>query len=170
MNSFKDIFNNWVEKKTKKQIEIIDEICLETGIDPGDWFEYFLENDIDNFSEDELLTEILNSFVCYLDSKFDEPFIEFLPDSMIKKNIFGGSYVDFYIELALKKSKTKGYKFVSNNKKDIKRIRKFISISDREKIMKNKLVFYIINQTKMKIYSKNEIRYLKIKQLNNISG
>lgn len=166
VNRFKDVLKEWFDKKTKHQIKMIDKLCLETGLDSKEWFyDIHLGKHFGQYSGEDIITDILDDFVYYLGTKFSGKLIKYLPDDMIGADIYNVRYVrDFETELYLNdKNKIK-----ATFKKDFKKYRKIIPLSDREELMKNKLFSYVINQTKLKIYSKKEIRYLKIRYLNSV--
>jgi hypothetical protein len=51
--------------------------------------------------------------------------------------------------------------------KEIEELIRSISVDGKVELMKNKLFSYIINQTKLEIFSKKDIRYLKLKKLSS---
>jgi hypothetical protein len=64
----------------------------------------------------------------------------------------------------------KGF-YISNKKgkKNFRKLIKTLTIDQRQELMKDKLFSYIVNKTNLKIFSKKEIRYLKLKKLNEFN-
>lgn len=167
VNNFENIFNNWIDKKTKHQIEIIDEICEKSGVDANDWFKnYYLNRYQDEFSESDILDELLNYFAYYLEDKIQEQFIKYIePDGY---SIYNTPYLSDFSPDTIIKIKSDGSFKIKYNKKEYKNILKRLKLKEKEELLKNKLFFYMVEQTNLKIFSKKDIRYLKLRKLSDI--
>jgi len=168
MKSFETIFNNWISSKVEFQLKIIDNIASETGVDPEKWFiENFLRRHIGDYTEDDFLNVLLQEYIGYLSNEFDKIVGVYLESD--KHNMYGEPIYDIYITLE--------YDFDNNNifineeygeRVDIEKVIQSVSLNNRSVLMKNKLFSYIINKTNLNIFSKKDIRALKLKQLNEI--
>lgn len=159
MKTFKDVFNSFIEKETEKDIKIISDLCLKMNIDPSEWFKHYIERDTDYFTGIDFLSELLDKFLFYIQNKFDECMMKYIPES--GSNIFGEPYLSIDYEIVYNKDglNIKKYKNISRF------IKKNLTISQKEDLMKNILFSYIVNETNLEIYSKKDIRYLKLKKL-----
>ena len=170
MENFENYFNSWINDRVEKQLKAIDIIANETDIDSKDWFENnFMKRQINDHSGDDFLYVILENFLCHLSNRFDKLFEDYLPVSY--KNLYGESSYGTYMALVYN-PKTDGVQidFDCEEENEIKEIEELIcsiSVEGKIELMKNKLFSYIINQTKLEIFSKNDIRYLKLKNLNS---
>ena len=168
MKSFETIFNNWISSKVEFQLKIIDNIASETGVDPEKWFiENFLRRQLGDYTEDDFLNVLLQEYISYLSNEFDKIIGVYLESD--KHNIYGEPIYDIYITLE--------YDFDNNNifineeygeRVNIEKVIQSVSLNNRSVLMKNKLFSYIINKTNLNIFSKKDIRALKLKQLNEI--
>ena len=163
MEKFRDIINNWFGKKLDEQIDIIDKICLELDIDSSEWFKSYISRTSHDFTGLDFFNEMLSSFLFYVSNKFDEPIKKFLP---IKSyNIYKEPTYGILTELSY--SRKKGFYFSNQEKKELKEILKKFTLAIKQELMQNKIFSYVIHQTNFKIYSKNEIRILKLKKLDD---
>jgi hypothetical protein len=168
MKSFETIFNNWISSKVEFQLKIIDNIASETGVDPEKWFiGNFLRQQLGDYTEDNFLNVLLQEYISYLSNEFDKIIGVYLESD--KHNIYGEPIYDIYITLE--------YDFDNNNifineeygeRVNIEKVIQSVSLNNRSVLMKNKLFSYIINKTNLNIFSKKDIRALKLKQLNEI--
>lgn len=167
MENLESIFNKWLNKKLNNQIPIIDEICEKTGLNPKVWFKKFLNEDTGMYSGYDFIENLLDSFSVYLTLEFESYLVEYIkPDgyNVNNKPFYGlfiniedlseGDIVDF--ELYIDDEDSENF---------IKKI-ECLSLSQKEKLMKNKLFSYIINKTNFQFLSNNDIRALKLKNLN----
>lgn len=159
--SFKDLFNDWIKDKTNSQLEVIDEICDLLGISANLWFaHYFDKND---FTGQNFLHELRENFIFYVSLEFQRCLLKYVKPSGY--NIYKEPYISMDFDL----NYIKGGGFIVMNHKDFNKIIKTLTLSQKEDLMKNKLFSTIVIQTKLKIYSKKDIRVLKIKSLNEYS-
>jgi len=160
METFKEIFNNYVDKKTNRDVKIITELCLKLDIDSKIWFKHYIKEEGGYQTGSDILTELMTNFTWYMTQEFDKCIMKYIePDG---KSILGTPYI--HTEYELKYSHKNG--FFMKDGKSFSKIRKRLSLAQREELMKNKLFYFIVNETKLKIYSKKDIRYLKLKNLN----
>jgi hypothetical protein len=170
MKNFENYFNSWINDKVKKQLEAIDIIANEVDIDAKDWFKNkFMKRQINNYACDEFLDVILDNFLCHLSNKFDSLFENYLPVSY--KNIYEEYSYGTYMSLVYN-IETAGVQIdfdyeEEDEIKEIEELIRSISVDGKVELMKNKLFSYIINQTKLEIFSKKDIRYLKLKKLSS---
>jgi hypothetical protein len=170
MEIFEDYFKSWINWKVEKQLKAIDIIANESGVDASEWFKnVFMRRNIEDFSGDNFLDDILENFVCHLAYYFDSLFDGYLPS--IKTNVYGEKSFNTYMALSYDK-KNNGIKIdkrynTRTEIEDVENLIKSIPVEKRNELMKNKLFYYIINQTKLEIFSKNDIRYLKLKKLSS---
>jgi len=166
MKKFRNVFDAWLGKKVDEQIAAIDEICSDLNINPKDWFNNkYINRKIGDCVGDDILTDLLQDFLFYLGKRFDSTMYKFLTPR--GKNIYNEPIYDIFSEIFYSKNK---FYFNKDDKKDLKKILKTFSISQKEELMQDNVFSYIINKTKIKIFSKKEIRYLKIKTLNEYNG
>lgn len=159
--SFKDLFNDWIRNNTNSQLEVIDEICDLLGISANLWFaNYFEKNDFTGYA---FLRELRENFIFYISCEFQKYLLKYIkPDGY---NIYREPYLSMDFDLDY----IKGKGFIIMSRKDFNKISKKLTLSQKEELMKNKLFSTIVIQTKLKIYSKKDIRVLKIKSLNEYS-
>jgi len=167
MEKFKDIFNTWIDKQIDNQIKEIDKICSELDIDPTEWFKKHVSSRyIEEYIGADMLKELLSSFIFYVSNKFDEPIKKLLP--ITGYNIYREPTYGILTEITY--SYKKGFFFSDKEKKELKRLLRTFTISQRKELMKDKIFSYIIIQTKFKLFSKREIRALKLRSLNEYQG
>ena len=165
MESLKEYFNNWIIRKTDYQICEVDRICQEVDIDPTIWFNNHFIKNFGDFTDTDVLDEILSTFIYHIENKFSQYLLKYMPPDGL--NIFNEPYISIDMDLKHKKSK------LSIDKKGRKKFRKKISnltLNQKVELMKeNKLFSYIVTQTNLEIFSKREIRVLKLRNLNDVS-
>lgn len=160
--NFKDTFNDWMKKGTDHQLEVIDEICQLLDITYDDWFAEFLNRRMRDYGVD-FLKELRSDFIFYVSGEFQKCLLKYIkPDGY---NIHKKPYLS--IDLEFDYIPNKG--FIIMNKKSVNKTFKKLTINQKEELMKNKLFSTIVIQTNLKIYSKTDIRFLKIKSLNEYS-
>jgi len=170
MKNFEDYFKSWINWKVEKQLKAIDIISNETGVDASDWFKNgFMKRGIGDYSGDNFLDDLLENFVCHLSREFDKLFKGYLPIS--HSNMYKEESYGTFMALVYNK-KSNGVKIdmryeTKNEISEIVERIKSIPVEQRLGLMKNKLFSYIINQTKLEIFSNNDMRYLKLKNLSN---
>lgn len=156
---FSQIFSEYIRIKTDKDMKIVDKICDEAKIDANLFFNFYLKQ-CSSYTGTDIFREILSDFLFYLHLEFQKLLLNYLePDG---KNIHKEPYLKYY--LSLDWSKKSG---LVASKKSSKRFKKLpLTFSQKEELMKNYYFSYIVNQTNLKIYSKKDIRVLKLKSLN----
>lgn len=168
MKKFETVFNNWMSKKVKYQLETIDKISSESGLDPKKWFiENFLCRQVDDFTGTEFVSVLLENYLCYLSHEFDKIVGIYLEST--HKNVYGEPIFDIY--LTLEYSFANSQLFINeeySDISDIEKVIKSISLHNRYQLTKNKLFAYIINETKLNIFSDKEMRALKLKCINEL--
>lgn len=159
--SFKELFNDWIRNKTNSQLDTIDEICSLLDMSANLWFaNYFEKND---FTGMTFLHEMKENFVFYISCEFQKQLLKYIkPDGY---NIYREPYISMDFDLDY----IKGKGFIIMSRKDFNKISKKLTLNQKEDLMKNKLFSTIVIQTKLKIYSKTNIRVLKIRSLNECS-
>lgn len=158
---FKDLFNSWITINTNSQLETIDEICKLLDIKADDWFSnYFHRND---FTGDSFLHELRSDFVFYISGEFEKQLLKYIEPSGY--NIYKHPYLS--VDLDLDYNKEIGF-FVCSDEGFNKYVKK-LTLNQKIDLMQNKLFSTIVIQTKLEIYSKNDIRALKLKSLNEYS-
>jgi len=168
MESFEKYFKDWINWKVEKQLKAIDTISIESGVDASEWFKNdFIKRQLNDYTGDDFLDVVLEDFVCHFAWEFDKLFEGCLP--IVYTNIYGEKSHGTFMALEYNK-KTVGIKIAKryNTKEeieDVENLIKSIPVEKRNDLMKNKLFSYVINQTNLEIFSKNDIRYLKLKNL-----
>lgn len=165
MGEFKEFFNNWIYEKTYYQIDAIDKTCKDLEIYPSQWFSHFLNRDVGNYTGTEFLKEMLTDFVFYVSNQFSNRLLTYLPPEGY--NIHNEPYLG--LNLNLHYHLHDGFKVKKKNRKKFTKVCKKLTLTQKKELMKDKLFSFIVNQTKLKIYNKKEIRALKLKQLNEYS-
>lgn len=160
--NFSQIFTDYINKKTNNQILIVDKICEDAKIDANLFFKFYLKQ-CNSYTGTDLFNEILSDFLYYLHLEFVKVLMIYVPIKGV--NIHNEPYIDYYLNL-----KYLNKKGLTSTKKSSKKFRKLnLTFSQKEELMKNYYFSYIVNQTKLKIYSKKDIRVLKLKSLNECS-
>lgn len=167
MGKFNDVFNDWIFDKINFQIEAIDKICDELDYDPLIWFRtQYIGRDCKDYTDTEFIKEMLSGFVWHLSQEFDKVLLKYLPPSGY--NIYKEPYLSLNMDLTY--NLKKGF-YIRNKKgkKNFRNLIKILTIDQRQELMTDELFSYIVNKTKLKIFSKKEIRYLKLKKLNEFN-
>jgi hypothetical protein len=159
----RDIFNKWVDKKAGEDFDRIDEISKKLNIDLVVFFKDYKKRRVDDCVGYEIITEMFNDFIFYVSKKFQEPINNFLVPS--GKNIYGEPTYSLYVNLEYDKKEKKFY-LLSEDKTDLKTVFKILTPHQKLKLLENHIFSYIIKQTKFKIFNKKDIRYLKLKKIN----
>jgi len=150
--SFKSLFNDYVFNKTNKNIDKIDNLCLELGVEPSNFWYYYL-NSNDGFSETEFLTELLTYFYYYLSSEVDKLF---------KENDIKIEWFWFH---------TVGDKVYLGDGREPECLIEFeekivnADFSVKKKLIQNKIFSHLIKKSKTNIFSKKQIRALKLENI-----
>lgn len=168
MEKFNIIFNKFISKKVGTQIEQIEKICSDFDIDASIWFNNDFKRNYGCYTGTDFLKEMLPHFVYYLSGEFEKLILKYVEPSGYN------CYKEPYLGLDMELEYCDGEFVVFNNKKEYKKsfknVIKKLTLTQKEELMKNKLFCAIVNQTNLKIYSKSDIRVLKLKNLNEYSG
>jgi len=164
MENFKKIFNDWINNKVDYQIDAIDKICNELNIQPNEWFSHYLNRNSGDFSRADILNEMLSYFLFYISNEFQKPLFKYITPK--GHNIYNEPYLGLGFNLK--------YNLESGlyiKKKQRKKFRKFcdenLTFDQKKDLLYNDNLFSrIINKTNLKIFSKREIRTLKLQKLN----
>lgn len=160
METFKEVFDNYILKQTNKDITIISDLCIKFDINPNDFLKNYIKTNSGTGTGTDFFTELLETFIFYLEKQIDKELLKYVKYHGI--NIYKEPYLSINYEL--KYSTKKGFKI-----KDKKNLEKFIinnlTVSQKQELLKNKLFSHIILQTNLKIYSNKDIRFLKLKNL-----
>ena len=162
MQTFKDFFIGWIDKKTAYQISVIDKICIDLNIDSSDWFNNKYRRNFGDYTGTDFLKEMLSSFLFFVEHNFSAILLKYLePDGI---NIYKEPYICIFdYELGYQNDK------LYLNKENRKNFRKKITpltLTQKTELMQNELFSYVVNQTNLKIFSKKEIRALKLRAIN----
>ena len=161
METFNELFTNWINKKSKKQISKIDKICTQYDIDPSIW--WLIENSGD-WAGADFFNQFLDDFIGYIDTQFENYLLRYLPSKVYTLDNKPYISVDYILEY--KKNK---FYIDKSGKKEWKKKFKELTLVQKTELMKEKLFSDIVNQTNLKIFSKKDIRVLKLKNLNEYS-
>ena len=162
MENFKNLFYDWVTNKVDYQVEAIDKICTELDIYPNEWFSKYLNRNANDYSGSDFLSEMLSDFVWHISREFEKPLVKYIkPEGY---NIFKEPYLA--IRLNLKYNLANGFSIKKKNKKKFKKFCSVLTLTQKQDLMTDKLFSYIIIQTNLNIYSKKELRALKLKKIN----
>lgn len=165
MEKFSDSFKNWLINKVDYQLEIIDKICAELDIDAKEWFILFKKRNLGDYTGDQFLGELSESFIFYINGEFEKSLLKYLPPKGY--SIYKTPYLS--LELTIKYDlKTGFYIRQTSDHREFYNLIKKLTLDQKEDLMTNKIFSHIVNQTKLEIFSKRDIRYLKIKHLNEI--
>jgi 5-methylcytosine-specific restriction endonuclease McrA len=151
--SVKDLFNLFVYNKTKDNIKLIDQLCLELKVDPQDFWSFYLKS-LGDFSETDFLTEMLTYFHWYLESTFEK-----LYDSVgIKMDTFFFNAEDDKIY----------FNTYDNAKGRVEFTEKVMEaeFDTKKKLMSNKIFAYFMKKTNLNIFTSKQIRALKLEKIN----
>jgi len=166
MNKFEGVFNNWLNGVVGDGINEIDKICSLLDIDPTDWFNEYLIKRPGDCSGIDILTEMFPDFIFYVSKEFQKPINKYL--EICGYNIYQEPMYGLYLNLGY--DKVLGFFFFADDKASLTKTFDKLNIVQKQELMTNKIFSYIIHQTKFKIFSKNDVRFLKIKNLNEYNG
>ena len=168
MKKFETVFKTWIEKNTNSQIKAIDKISSETGIDTEDWFfNNFLRLQTGDFSGTDFLEVLLENYLCNFTHKFEKIVGEYLEST--GTSFYGEPIYD--IDITLDYDYKKNCVVIDEqygNRSDVEKTIKSISLDNKIRLTKNKIFTYVINETKLNIFSEKEARILKLNQLNEL--
>lgn len=167
MEKLEIIFKNWIDEKIENQLSIIDEICENTDLDPKLWFDEFINYDIGTHSGYDFLESLFDNFSVHLKSEFEKNFLKYVkPEGY---NIYNQPYYGTFIDIIDKTEDSNIFfelSFDSDSQESLKNILEKLTLTEKSELMKNKIFSYVINKTKFNIFSKNDIRALKLRSLN----
>ena len=167
MEKFKDIFYSFINKKIGTQIEQIEQLCLDFDIDASMWFNKDFRQNFGDYSGTDFLNDMLPNFVYYLTRDFEKQILKYVKPSGF--NIYKEAYLSIDMDLGYEDGKFVVLNDEKEYEKSFNDIIKNLTLTQRSDLMKNKLFYTIVYQTNLKIYSKNDIRALKIINLNEYS-
>ena len=162
MGELKERFNNWVYERTDYQLDAIDKICIDLDIYPNQWFSHFLNRNVGDYSGTEFMREMLSDFVFYVSNQFSNRLLTYLPPEGY--NIYNEPYLGLNLNLVYHLHE--GFKIKKKNRKRFVKVCKNLTLTQKKELMQDKLFSFIVNQTKLKIFNKKEIRALKLGQIN----
>lgn len=166
MKSFKDVFNEWLSEKSNHYVYKIDKICSDLDIDPSIWFNNRFRKNMPDYDGNNIFEGMLDDFIGHIDSEFENSLLKYLPPRGY--NIYREPYICVDYTLEYKKGK---FRIAKNGRREWKKELKRLTLNQRAELMEeNKLFSQIVTQTKLKIFSKKDIRVLKLKKLNEYSG
>lgn len=158
---FSQIFTDFISKKTDNHLMIVDKICQDANLDGNLFLKFYLKQS-SSYTGTDIFNEILSDFLYYLHLEFQKLLLKYVPAA--GKNVYNEPYLKFFLDL--KYSEESGLVATKKCHKKFKKLMKTLTFSQKEDLMKNYYFSYIVNQTNLKIYSKKDIRYLKLKTLN----
>ena len=163
MENFKEVFDNWIKIKTESQVEVISEICKDTDIDPKVWFTHYISRHGGDCSGTQILNDMGETFAYYVETKFQDLFLKYLEPKGY--NIYKEPYLGLDFDLVIKNKKLYAKKY---HKKNFRKMCKKLTLEQRLELSENKLISYVVSQTNLKMFSKKEIRFLKLKKINEV--
>ena len=159
----RDIFISWIDSNIKYQFDIIDEICKDLDISPEDWFyDRFLRRDIRDYVGKDILLNMFDSFINYISRELGKTLIGFLPPKGY--DIYNEPYYGIFILYE------DGFYFDEEDTVAFLTLMKKLTAEQKLQLMENKIFSYIVNQTKVKIFSKKEVRMLKLRNIEKCSN
>lgn len=167
METFRNIFNNFVSKNVDKQIEIIDELCNKYDIDASLWWKDYLKKDCGDFNGIDILTEMLDKFIYYLGRNIERQVLNYFEPKGY--NIFKEPYLSIdiaYIDYNVNKNK---FYYSPEYKENVEEALQKLKLDQKIELLKNKLFSDMVIQTKIEFLSKKDIRALKLRKLNEIT-
>ena len=161
MKNFRETFDKWISSKVDFQIAEIDKIAVNLDIDVEKWFksEILIRNSGD-YSGTDILNYLLSHFTFYISREFEILLCKYVTPKGY--NIYHEPYLGFNIDYDEKI----GFFLRKKDKKKIKKIFNELNINKKQELLKNNLFSYMVNKTNMEIFSKKEIRLLKLKNIN----
>lgn len=164
MDKINVIFNDWVNELVGDSFNQINELSEKLEIDNKKWFIHYLSRRRNDCTGYEIITEIFEDYIFYISRKFQEPINKYLP--IAGYNIYKEPTYGLYINLGYNKDE---FYFKNGDKEDLEKVLKKFSIQQKLELMENHIFSYIIKQTKFKIFNKSDVRYLKLKNINEYS-
>jgi hypothetical protein len=162
MENFKDFFNNWIGQKVNYQLESIDKICNKLDINAEEWFKSFLERRMRDYSGSQFLDDLHSDFIYFIQMEFEKVLLKYVPAS--GKNIYQEPYIA--LEMTLKYAEVNDIFYIKEKgMENFRQLMLTLTLGQKEDLMENRLFSQIVNQTKLEIFSKKEIRLLKLKKL-----
>jgi hypothetical protein len=162
METFKELFDNYIKRKSSYDVEVITKLAIKLDIDHNNWFNnHFLNRNCTFYNANEFLTELLSSFIFYIEKEFNKVLLQYVKEHGI--SIYNEPYLSIGYELYY--NDKKGI-YIKNKKNLSNFIKESFTFKQKQELIKNKLFFTIVNETNLKIYSKNDNRYLKLIKLN----
>jgi hypothetical protein len=149
----RELFNQFVYNKTDEDIKIIDKLCIELEVDQKGFWNYYITN-LDHFSETEFLTEMLTEFYYYIG--------ELNYDFLSSMNIEVDKFIFYlkYGKITIDKSE------YDLNWLQFKKNVLGAKLSIRIKLMENKVFSLYMKETDTDMFTKRELRKIKIDILN----
>lgn len=163
MKDFKEVFNKWLSDLIKNDFDEINKLSSLLKLNVEEFFNHFLSRRKDDCCGTEIITEIFDDFIFYVSMRFQDPINKHLP--IAGYNIYKEPTYGLYINLKYDSE----FFFSKEDKRDLKRVFKKFTLSQKKELMQNHIFSYIINQTKFKIFSKKEIRCLKLRDIDEHS-
>jgi hypothetical protein len=163
-----NILSTFITDRVGDQLKIIDGICFEFDIDPSIWFNYDFKQNLSSCNGADFLKELLPNFIYYISRCFERQILEYVEPNGY--NIYREPYLHIDWELEYKNGKFHNVSDKKEYQKSFNEIIKKVKLSQRRELMKNKLFNAIVTQTNLEIYSKSDIRALKLMQLNEYSA
>ena len=157
METFREVFDNFIKEKTQDDVLIISDLCVKTGVDPNMWLKYYIKRESGSQTGTDFLDDMLSLFIFYLHNEFVKCLMKYIEP--VGKNIYGEPYIHVDFEVVYKYNIGLSIKH-GKTFKDLP-----LKILQKQELMKNKLFSFIVNETKLEIYNKNDIRYLKLLSL-----
>jgi len=161
MKTFKETFEEWMNKKVDNQLSEIDKIATELDFDTKKWFEFYRRRNGD-YSGTEFLENLLSDFTFHISREFQKILCQYVTPKWY--NIYNEPYLGFCIDY-----ESGNFFLNKGDKKILKKLFKQLTIEQKQELSKNKLFSYILDKTKAKLISKREVRFLKLNIINGYS-
>ena len=149
MEKFSEIFYSYIDKKMKRQLHKVDELCVEFDIDPYDFWEFYLK-DVSHLTGVDFLNDVLTNFYYYLTGEIDKLFKNLEIDFEIFYFYTEGSSVDFNDYEGFKEFKEK----ILN-----------ADIETKKTLMENKIFKHYMDKLGVIIFKNKELRLLKLENI-----
>ena len=161
---FDKIFKDWITKKSDSHVKWIDYMADETGLDPAEWFSLYL-GELGHYAGDGFLISMSDSFSFFIYKKFEQLFMKYIPPR--GHSMYNTPYLfdSFSVDVDLYQQK-----IVYENVSELATINNSLSVEQRMDLFQHKLYRYIMNETKTEIFTKKEIRQLKLKKINEVNS
>ena len=148
--TLRKLFDDYVYNKTRQDIIKIDKLCIELDIEPNDFWYFYLKNKND-FSGVDFISSILTYFYYFLDNRVNKVF----ENQGIKMHCFF-----FYTE--------ENNVFLGNSSEGLVEFKEKIVDADfdvKKKLVENKIFSHLLKKSKTNIFTKKQIRVLKLENL-----